>query len=315
MEDLAAVAVLGSAPLGNQCWGPVELPEGVERDPATILAAVFGQAARLHAAYWRSGALLRRDMAWLKASDWLQGRGRARWHIAMGSMGRMWRRVTAAVAAGKLGVALEPAVVAAMDGALAHTTWDGYRAAFDVSPRARTRAPFTLVHGDFHAANMMWVRAGASNAAGSARPPLYFLDWPEVGIGCPFTEIAQFMVSNATIEVRRAHEKALLRRYQEQLVALLGVGDGGGAAAAAGCDWDTAWLRYRAGGIERWLQMLAILAVIHLDNPAGLPEFGVRWFHGQVAAFVEDHYADVVAELAAKGLPPLALQSVYCLPF
>jgi aminoglycoside/choline kinase family phosphotransferase len=155
-----------------------------------------------------------------------------------------------------------------MDHMINNTSWSKFQANFDIrSPNT----PFTLCHGDFHAGNVMWSRTKTG-------PPCSLVDWSEAGIFCPFTELAQFLVSHASIELRRKHELQLVRAHYERL-----------AVPAATFPFSDCWERYKAGGLERWLQLLVLLAVFGLDKTHGLPESGVQWFHDQVAAFAEDH--------------------------
>jgi thiamine kinase-like enzyme len=300
MEDLSRTgARLGSHVMGNQCWGPVkDFPAQLQSEEVSLqmLEEVFEAMADVHAAFWRNKSLLQHS--WLKSADWLQGRQRARWELAMDGMRRMWDKIKSKIEQGKTSVEWSDEVVRAMDDSLALTSWDTYQRSFDVS---QPTTPFTLCHGDFHAANVLWVPGRARTDADEDDPErprvgtkVYMVDWPEVGIACPFTEVAQFMISNASIELRRKHERRLFAAYHARL---LSEGVCGQTFPLEAC-----WERYKRGGVERWLQMLALLA--HL----GLPDFSITWFHDQVAAFVRDHGASVAQD--GSGVP---LMSAYAL--
>jgi len=154
--------------------------------------------------------------------------------------------------------------------ALKNTSWDLFRRRMNIKD---PHTAFTLCHGDFHASNMLW--------AGGAKKPFYLVDWSEVGVFCPFTDIAQFLVSNATVELRRKHEKRLFESYHNRLIER--------GVSPEIFPLEVCWENYKAGGIERWLQMFALLASFNLDNPKNFPDFAVVWFQNQVQAFIQDH--------------------------
>lgn len=302
MEDLSTTgARLGSHVLGNQCWGPVKggFPAELQTESVGLqmIEQVFAAMADVHAAFWRDESLL--GHSWLKAAEWLQGRERARWELAMDGMRSKWLGIKRTIEQGKTGVKWSDEVVRAMDDSLAATSWETYQRSFDVT---KPTTPFTLCHGDFHAANILWVpgreRTADDGEGDGARigSKVYMVDWPEVGIACPFTELAQFMISNASPELRRKHERRLFADYHARLVAK---GVCGRTFSLEAC-----WERYQRGGIERWLQMLTLMTLF------GLPDACVGWFHDQVAAFVHDHHADASAGLKGRSIP---LMSAYAL--
>lgn len=55
------------------------------------------------------------------------------------------------------------------------------------------------------AANIFWVPYGKP-AEKHEYSKVVMVDWPEVGIFCPFTKLAQFMISNTSITLQRKHE-------------------------------------------------------------------------------------------------------------
>ena len=269
MEDLSKKAVLASQLLGHQCWGPPPpLPTTMTNavpQPEHVIEAAFVQYAQVHARFWRRGELL--DMPWLKHVDWLLGRDRARWELAMDGMHTRWSTILEHAAESK--VVWPNEVVAMTHEALNNTSWAAFHERFDVS---KPDTPFTLCHGDFHAGNMFW--AHSSN-------DVYSVDFAEVGVFCPFTELAQYLVSNATVALRREHEQRLFRLYYDRLIAE--------GVSPELFPYDQCWERYKLGGIERWLQMLIIMGAIHALMPNGMPGFAMDFFIEQTRAFIEDH--------------------------
>ncbi|KAL6073840.1 APH domain-containing protein [Balamuthia mandrillaris] len=272
MEDLShREACLGSHVLGNQCWGPVKnFPKLLQTEEVGVqmLEEVFVAMADVHAAFWRDEKLL--EHSWLKAADWLKGRDRARWELAVEGMRRKWRTLLESIQQKKTSVKWSETVIRSIEDSLAATSWESFRQSFDVTS---ANTPFTLCHGDFHAANILWV-PDEKQPRGS-NENVYMVDWSEVGIFCPFTDIAQFMISNATIKLRRKHEHRIFKGYHRRLVEK--------GICEHTFPLEECWERYKRGGIERWLQMLIYMAQI------GLPDPSVAWFHDQVAAFIEDH--------------------------
>jgi len=236
-----------------------------------LLESIFLQTADFHAKFWRDFSLL--NYHWFKTSGWLKGEDRTRWELAMRGMRRKWSQVLQALENKKTTVVWSDKMIAAMNTALAHTSWEDFRREFDVN---KPSTPFTLCHGDYHAGNMLW-------AGKEKRPlaPAIFVDWSDVGVFCPFTEIAQFMISNTTVELRRTHERALFESYHRRLIEK--------GVNPKDFPLERCWDRYCAGGIEKWLQFMILLSVMNLNAPNHLPDFGIQWFHDQVLAFLEDH--------------------------
>eukprot|EP01102_Stenamoeba_stenopodia_P015247 TRINITY_DN5181_c0_g1_i1.p1 TRINITY_DN5181_c0_g1~~TRINITY_DN5181_c0_g1_i1.p1 ORF type:complete len:519 (+),score=77.44 TRINITY_DN5181_c0_g1_i1:194-1750(+) len=271
MEDLSSAGINACVMLGNQCWGAKPIPKELEQDPLYVLENIFLETADFHAKFWRDFSLL--DYHWFKTSEWLRGRNRAQWDLAMSIMRRKWDRVQTAVKNGQTKVRWSEKMIQATNTAMELTSWETLQREFDVR---NPRTPFTLCHGDYHAGNMLWI---GNNRPG--RGPAIFVDWSEVGVFCPFTEIAQFMISNATIELRRKHERTLFESYYRRLIEK--------GVTASEFPLESCWDRYCAGGIEKWLQFMILLANMNLEDPNHLPDFGIQWFHDQVLAFVEDH--------------------------
>lgn len=283
MEDLAPRTTLVGHILGNQCWGAVKVPDTIE-SPLKVLETIFLETADFHAKFWRDRSLLK--LKWLKAVDWIQGNNRAKWELGVKIMQQKWQIIMENVKAGKTSIKYSQKVTEAMNTAKVNTSWQTFLSEFNIS---QPTTPFTICHGDFHPSNLLWE---------GGKRPVYMVDWAEVGVFCPFTDIAQFLISHATVEFRRQHELHLLRVYYNRLVE--------NGVSPTTFPFDECFERYKRGGIERWLQMLILLAYINVKTPNALPDFGVTFFHDQVNAFVEDH-----ADSCKK---PIAFMSGYCLP-
>lgn len=289
MEDLSERSISVSKLLGNQCWGPcTDIPAKYtqEDQQLLVLETIMRSAADIHASHWRDRSLL--SEPWLKYSDHLVGRGRARYEYGLIAIRASWEKIkllstTASngASSGDGAALFSPLMAQTMETALKNSSWHEFRQSFDID---REDVPFTLSHGDFHGANMLW-RTDASDSDSS----LVLLDWSEVGISCPFTEISQLMISNARIDFRRKYERRLFDLYYDCLISQ--------GVDATVFTRDMCWEKYVLGGIEKWLQFVVILATISLSNPSHLPWSAICWFHDQVEAFVKDHLDGV------KGQP------------
>eukprot|EP01087_Luapelamoeba_hula_P016509 TRINITY_DN507_c0_g1_i1.p1 TRINITY_DN507_c0_g1~~TRINITY_DN507_c0_g1_i1.p1 ORF type:complete len:557 (-),score=69.93 TRINITY_DN507_c0_g1_i1:22-1692(-) len=312
MEDLSAFTTSACPLLGNQCWGPVSISPPITTPPSalTVLHNCFMRMADGHAYYWRDPQLLKQS--WLKNVLWRKGADRGRWELAFQRLRVNWGKVQAAAYQQREGddklTAKELEEVKKnrfmisipfRDTMAAHikaTNWQTYQTNFNL---ADPKTPWTLCHGDFHAANMLYrlcptpasAYVGGSRAEKGGEEDVYMVDWSEVGVGCPATEIAQFMISNATIELRRAHERDLVAAYHARLVE--------GGVSATEFPLEECWARYQAGGIDRWIQMFNLMGGWGL-----LPVPAADWFEQQVSAFIVDHRSTCPK-------PPI-FQSVYC---
>jgi hypothetical protein len=285
MEDLGGSAVSCVPLLGNQCWGapPAGLPDV---EPVQLIERIFLEFARVHGSFWRRADILLQH-SWLKYSALIRGADRARFEIGLASTCSKWQTIVGA--RGESAVVWPTEVVSAMTKAISNSNWAAFRKRFNLDD---AHVAFTLCHGDFHAGNMMWA---------DELKKLFSFDWSEVGFFCPFTELAQFVVSNMTIELRRAHEEQLFRAYYDRLIQT------NPAIDTSIFTLEECYDRYKAGGIERWLQMLCILGAIHTRDPKSLPAPMLAWFVEQVRAFIADH------EPTCKT--PVIFMSSYCLAY
>jgi len=290
MEDLSLKSAFhGGIMLGNQCFGAVPVPDNIKQDPLFVVETIFMLAADIHAKYWRDETLLKFN--WMKNVAWLQGRERASWEMAMINMRHKFNNVLQAIKSGKTKVPWSDHMISTINNAFDNTNWNTFKSKMNLSDPT---TPYTLCHGDFHASNTLWCPASAKDP----RPRAYLIDWSEVGVFCPFTELAQFVVSHVSVADRRAHEREIFERYYQRLVK-------------QGVDGkvfplETCWEKYKLGGIERWLLMLVLLANISIDAPQALSDDHIAWFYNQVATFVEDHGT-------AQNLKSLSFMSAYCI--
>jgi len=213
--------VLEDLAAGSAAFSDVAHPVDAAR-AGTVVAAL----ARLHAALWESPRF-RSDLAWLRAPgrNPLVGRERALCALALRpGLARFPDLVPAAIrdAAGR--------VLAARD-------------RLDARWAAR---PLTLVHGDDHLGNLFWEGEEVG-----------FLDWQVTQIGPGMRDVSYFLVTSLPVEVRRAHERALIERYLAVLAER-------GVAAPS---FEDAWRDHRLLACHAW-----IAAIVTAAAPALQPE-------------------------------------------
>ncbi|CAF4385227.1 unnamed protein product, partial [Adineta steineri] len=111
---------------------------------------------------------------------------------------------------------------------------------------------FTLVHGDFHPANLMVARKKDSDNVIFGDVKL--MDWEVVGVGCGPQDMGQFVISHVPPEIRRKLEKQVFREaYYDKLVEKLKA-----KTVEKLPTFEECWHEYVYGGVERWVWLLVV---------------------------------------------------------
>ncbi len=98
----------------------------------------------------------------------------------------------------------------------------------DRLPAVVWTAPFVIAHGDYRLDNMLF-------SAGLGGPALSMIDWQAARLGPPPLDVAMFLGPNLDPQLRRSHERELLREYHQGLVS----------AGVDGYSFDDCWRSYR----------------------------------------------------------------------
>ncbi|KAF9364375.1 hypothetical protein BGX34_001689 [Mortierella sp. NVP85] len=272
---------------GNQIWGiPPSIDQSTLPKATDMLDQMFVTAAGMHAQHWNDPRL--RKLSWLKCVGWYHGVDRARWEWSVQAGAVSWAKGKAKAASGEFDVKYSEKFISVMDKAFEQASWE------KLQHRLQDRSiPFTLTHGDFHAANMILDRSKSSTS-----PDLAIYDWSEVCIWEPTTDLGQTVISDVAIPVFQAHARSAVRKYWERLVEL-------GAIKPSEYSFETCWKSFLRGGVEKWIWTFAILC-----NYPGMPPKCVQYFHDQMLAFIElaDSEKDVsygITTVACFG-PPFA---------
>lgn len=286
LEDCGPEATPVNLVFGNQVWG-VPKPVIPARDPVEVLTSMFVRAADLHAVNWCNKDLL--QTPWLKGASWYKAAGRLQWEVAMERARAAWATAKAkfGVCAGAEGiqvdaeegdVRLSPRLVDIVERSLASASWKGLQA------HLRDPAvPFTLCHGDFHAANMfLRPHTGNSGADGTVVPTpssaVVLFDWSEVGPWEPTADLAQTVISDVRPALFTRHSRACVRAYWDTLVT-----HPTHPVDPTAYPFTACWSAFCRGGPERWIWVFAMIASFPVPTAA------VQYFHDQLLAFIDAH--------------------------
>lgn len=185
-------------------------------------------------------------------------------------------------------VRLSPKLAAIIDASFENTRWENV-----VAHLSNPATPFTLCHGDFHAANM-FLRAPPAPAEGytadtvvPARPAdVLMFDWSEIGPWEGAYDLAQMIISDVRASVFKTASRDAVRVYWEALTA-----PGEGRVDPAAYTFDACWSAFCRGGPERWIWFFVILSCFPVPSAA------VQYFHDQLLEFIESHEPQPFYEL------------------
>lgn len=198
--------------------------QGITEAEAT---AAIDLAADLHAEFWADRRL--------EGFEWMPGPEDPRVAGYGHLLEMMWDQFRAGAGSGA-----DPDVVGAARAAMDH---------FDEVIEQFSRAPVTVVHGDFRLDNLLFDATGPATA----------IDWQLTARGRGPYDLAFLLAGSAETEFRRHHERDLLARYHDRL-RQLGVDD---------YPFDQCWLDYRRGHIQNLPNPVTAAVVVDPGNERG----------------------------------------------
>jgi len=240
--------------------------------PEVITVDAFKLYACMHATFWEDGTLLSKP--WLRGAGWAAGEGEARWMGAQAQAKGAWAKIRSSISSGESPLVWDPHLVACLDASFAKVDWEAYQ-------MERKAHPFTLVHGDAHAHNFLWI----AQRTPEARQLL--IDFEMIGVGPGAQELGQYVISHVSPQMRRARARAWVDGYHAELLAELR--SRGHHDAADAYTADMCFGEYVAGGAGRWVWFVPVLIAMGLPAPMN------QYFHDQLAAFLHDHIEDPAA--------------------
>ena len=142
-------------------------------------------------------------------------------------------------------------------------SWENYQQYFN-----KNTLQWTLVHGDFHAGNILVdPKATIDNS-------IITIDWDSFGVGVGPSELAWFLITYVEPSLRRDCEARLLDDYYTSLISY----------GVRGYSREQLYHDYTYGCVGR--------AMWFVGRLADLPDSFVQFFSGQLAAFIIDHKID-----------------------
>ncbi|KAK5578871.1 hypothetical protein RB653_008546 [Dictyostelium firmibasis] len=284
MQDLSGYISACKA-MGNQCWGKVDGLDLELYDQFEIVKKCFLETSKIHIENWRDSKKLlsNESNSWLKDFDIYQGNdcGKEDWiKKNYQNLKSIWEEKTLPIIkkiqeqqGSNSQLINVDQVLEVVDIYFNHyLKWDQFKTRIDKNDE---KIAFSLIHGDFHAGNVM---VPYSENKHDKTNKLYLLDFSEIGFGCPFSDMAQFIISNCGIEFRRENEEKLFKIYWNSLVE-------SGKIDLNNFPFDYCFRIYKRGGIDRWI-MINILMSPHI------PEFAIIHFFNQLSTFIKDHYSN-----------------------
>jgi aminoglycoside phosphotransferase (APT) family kinase protein len=109
--------------------------------------------------------------------------------------------------------------------------------------------PLTLIHGDFHRKNVHFRADGT----------LVIFDWQAVETNAPATDVANWLLTNLSVEDRQTHEFRLLKHYHSSL----------GKECSANYSFRKLKADYRQALLSAAVRMYYVLELVDLDVDGG----------------------------------------------
>lgn len=236
--------------------------------PEEMSATALSLYAKMHARFWQDESLLQHT--WLRGVDFAAGSDMQAWESSIGQSADMWKCLSADRKAGATDIKWDDHLVKCIDASFSKVSWNTFQ------EELRSR-PWTLVHGDCHPGNALWVPTS------DGKERMVLIDFEMIGIGSPSQEIGQYLISHMPPEDRRKCEKQLVQQYHGELLEELK--SRGHQLEADAFTFERCWSEYVAGGAGRWVFFVPLLFEL----------CGVtmgQFFHDQLAAFLKDHIED-----------------------
>jgi len=238
-----------------------------------MIGVAFRAAARLHAFFWNDQRL--NSIKWLRSADWwnlsLEDELRKiAWLPAMKGTMDSWKEAKDKGQFENHEVWPEE-LVKLVDASMNKVSYEEYMEFIK-------KNPFTLVHGDFHPANLLWNRSPGIDNSDQTKysvTNVKLLDWEMVGIGSGPQDLGQFMISHVEPQIRKQIEKQLVEEYYRELVQL-------NPLIGTSYSWEQCWQEYIHGGLGRWTWFIG-----WMSNSMPVPV--MKFFNEQVLAFCKDH--------------------------
>ena len=198
----------------------------------------------------------------LKGSDWYVGKGEADWTLAQRSARRAMNLLEQEDKR-----KCDPRFLDMMKNTLEKSTFEGAVAEMNARPT-------TLVHGDFQASNVFLEEL---------EQKIYMVDFSEVGVGDPFSDLVQYVITDIPINERRKYEMQVLQAYWARLTSKR---NKTGHLCVDPAEFPfTRCVELYKTAIDRWLWLFPVIGAMFEYKPV--------FYFRQIHAFIEDHCAEL----------------------
>lgn len=267
MEDISSHSVQSGYLFGKHS------PHNFDKDLESILAkcpkvptqkeaaiSAYLMALKFHKFYWNDSSIFSKH--YLKASDWYSGLGEDLWNDSHNLCVNCWKDIKIKIANNEYSYSWDPEFVEILDSSLGRINWNEYQ-------KEIKSKPFTVIHGDFHPANIMWSWGKKSEGE------TIILDWEQVGIGFAGQDLGQYLISHVEPSLSNEIEKDLLDAYYKELIENRpDIGDS--------YSFENLYRDFVEGGSRRFIWLLIIIVYY-------FPSQFSKYFHDQVYSFCKDH--------------------------
>lgn len=147
----------------------------------------------------------------------------------------------------------------------------------DLCNYPQTNGAWTLVHGDFHAGNALWINEESK---------VKLVDFEMVRIGSPLQDLSYFLCCRLPFHIRRRYEKLIIQEYYNQLIQHLKEE----GKDTDGISLETLWQGYLNVALS-----VCLMAAVNSMLGARSMQVKLEWalfLHENAVAFFADHYHD-----------------------
>lgn len=257
------------------------------RKSITIEAARI--AALLHGSFYQDKSLFANASfaKHLRMVDWIQGKSRESYIESQKEVVDRWstaksRWMNNQFFHGKVQLGQE--FVQVMDASCALALdFDLFVSKWNLNGDDESKLAWSLVHGDYHPGNFLYIKDANVRNDTSDRPKLMLVDWEVVGIGSGPQDLGQFLISHTETKEAFHLLDEVATVYRQTLQSILNDVIGNESDAKPSVPTLGAIKREIVyGGIERWVWLFAYMT----GWEESMPWMYMQFFHDQMQNFI-----------------------------
>ena len=262
-----------------------------ESDETTdVRKSITLEAARiaglLHGSFYQDASLLE-DTTFsdsLRMLNWIKGEGKESFLESQQEVIDRWSKAKSRWRSGEFfdgKVELGKEFVEVMDASCAQALdFDSFVSKWDPDGSNNGKISWSLVHGDYHPGNFLYMDETSNNNARS--PNLLLVDWEVVGVGSGPQDLGQFLISHT--ETTEAYEilDEVAFVYHQTLQSTLDAFNKCSNRKQVVPSLEAIKREIVYGGIERWVWLFAYMA----GWEERMPWLYMQFFHDQMQKFI-----------------------------